>query len=70
MADFTRVDIGFQGGQTLSVRVEGDEYSGLHKAVAKGDGWYELKTQDSDVFLNLGEVVYVRLDTEEHRVGF
>jgi hypothetical protein len=70
MADFTRVDIGFQGGQVLSVRVPDDEYPRLHKAVEKGNGWHELKTHDSDVFLNLGEVVYVRVDTEEQRVGF
>jgi hypothetical protein len=70
MADFTRLDIGFEGGQVLAVRVSGDEYSSLRKALEKGEGWHELKTQDSDVTLDLDEVVYVRLDTEEHRVGF
>jgi hypothetical protein len=70
MSDFIRLDIGFEGGQVLSVRVTEDEFSGLHKALDKGEGWHELKTQDSDVTLDLDEIVYVRLDTEEHRVGF
>jgi hypothetical protein len=70
MADFTRVDVGFQGGQILDVKVADDAYAGLRKALQKGDGWHELKTQDSDVALDLSQVVYVRLDTEDHRVGF
>jgi hypothetical protein len=70
MAEFTRLDIGFDGGQVLAIRVTGDEYSSLRKALGKGEGWHQLKTQDSDITLNLDEVVYVRLDTEEQRVGF
>jgi hypothetical protein len=70
MSDFIRLDISFEGGQVLAVRVDEDEFASLRKALEKGEGWHELKTQDSDVTLNLDEVVYVRLDTEEHRVGF
>jgi len=70
MADYRRVDIGFQGGGVLDVRVTSDEHEGLRKAVQRGDGWHELRTQDSEVALDLSQVVYVRLDTEEQRVGF
>ena len=71
-ADLRRVDIGFQGGQVLAVRVAQDAYDGLRKALedAKSKRWFALPTQDSDVALDLSQVVYVRLDTEEHRVGF
>jgi hypothetical protein len=67
-----RIDIGFQGGQVLPVRVKTDEYEGLRRALGneKADRWFELKTQDSEVALDLAQIVYVRLDTEEHRVGF
>ena len=49
-----------------------EEYQGLRKALGneKADRWYELKTQDSEVAVDLAQVVYVRLDTDEHRVGF
>ena len=70
MSDFTRLDIGFEGGQVLTLRVTDDEYADLRKVLGKGEGWHELKTQDSDIAINLDEVVYVRFDTEEHRVGF
>ena len=71
-AELKRVDIGFQGGQVLGVRVLDDEYRGLREALGsdRAERWFELKTQDSEVALDLSQVVYVRLDTEEHRVGF
>jgi hypothetical protein len=73
MADeVKRIDIGFYGGQVLPVRVKSDEYESLRKALGneKGDRWFELKTQDSEVAIDLAQVVYVRLDTDVHRVGF
>ena len=67
-----RIDIGFQGGQVLPVRVKAVEYESLRTALGneKADRWFELKTEDSEVALDLAQIVYVRLDTEEHRVGF
>jgi hypothetical protein len=68
-----RVDIGFSGGQVLSVRMEESAYQELRNALDKaGDsgGWHELRTEDSELSLHLAQVVYVRLDTEKHRVGF
>jgi hypothetical protein len=74
MADDTprRIDIGFQGGQSLPVRVDKAVYDGFRKALSNSgsDRWFELKTLDSDVHIDLAQVVYVRLDTEDHRVGF
>jgi hypothetical protein len=70
--DVKRIDIGFQGGQVLPARVKNDEYEALRKALGdeRASRWFELKTQDSEVAIDLAQVVYVRLDTEEHRVGF
>ena len=67
-----RVDIGFQGGQSLALRVADEPLKGLRDALADegADRWHELKTEDSDVSLDLSQIVYVRVETEEHRVGF
>ena len=73
MADTPRrIDIGFQGGQSLPVRVAQEVYDALREALANSgsDRWFEVTTQDSDVYVDLSQVVYVRLDTEDHRVGF
>jgi hypothetical protein len=67
-----RIDIGFQGGQSLPVRVTQEVYDGFRKVLADSgsDRWFELKTQDSEVHIDLSQVVYVWLDTDEHRAGF
>lgn len=73
MADeVKRVDVGFQGGQVLAVRVKVEDYEGMRKALSDDSSrrWYELKTADSDIAIDLSQVVYVRIDTEEQRVGF
>ena len=73
MADTpSRIDIGFQGGQVLPVRVTSEVHDAFRKALSdsSSERWFELQTQDSEVHIDLSQVVYVRLDTEEHRVGF
>ena len=73
MADRPRtIDIGFQGGQVLSVRVSQEVHDAFRKALSdsNADRWFQLLTQDSEVHIDLSQVVYVRLDTDEHRVGF
>ena len=72
MADAKRLDIGFQGGQVLAVRVASESYQGLRDALSNDQAgrWFNLMTDDSEVSLDLSQVVYVRLDTDEHRIGF
>ena len=67
-----RIDIGFQGGQVLPVRVTAEVHDAFRKALSdsSSERWFELQTQDSEVHIDLSQVVYARLDTEEHRVGF
>ena len=67
-----RIDIGFQGGLVLPVRVTQEVHDEFRKALSNSssDRWFELHTQDAEVHIDLSQVVYVRLDTEEQRVGF
>jgi hypothetical protein len=69
---FKRIDLGFDGGQLLSARVEQDDYESIRKALAKGhaDRWYTLDAQDAEIVVDLSKVVYLRVDKEESRVGF
>jgi len=69
MADAQRVEIGFEGGQVVSVRLSGDELKSLRKQVEKG-GWYDIKTEDGVLSVYLGKVAFLRIDAGEHRVGF
>ena len=64
-----RISVGFQGGQVLALRVSESELEGLNKALAAG-GWHDLASEDGLVRLYLGQVVYVRAEDEDSRVGF
>lgn len=67
-----RVDVGFAGGQVLSLRMAGEPYEALRSTLEDDSParWHLVRTEDSDVTLDLSQVVYVRLDTEQHKVGF
>jgi hypothetical protein len=67
---FRRVDVGFQGGSVLSLRVQEDEYKSLKDALGGSDRWHEVDSEDATVTVDLSQVIYVRLDTERDRVGF
>jgi hypothetical protein len=69
-AKFRRVDVGFQAGPVLSLRVQEDQYEALRGALGGSERWHELVSEDATVTLDLAQVIYVRLDTERDRVGF
>jgi hypothetical protein len=64
-----RISVGFQGGQVLSLRVNDEQLQTLYRALGDG-GWHQLETEDGPVRIYLGQVVYVRLDEGDQRVGF
>jgi hypothetical protein len=65
-----RVDIGFIGGQVLSLRLEEAALDGLRRSLQGGSGWQDLEAEDGRVALDLAKVAYVRLDSGQHNVGF
>ena len=64
-----RVSIGFQGGQVLALRVSQEPLDALYGALGSG-GWHELASEDGPVRLDLGQIVYIRAEGDEQRVGF
>jgi hypothetical protein len=68
-----RAAIGFQGGQVLSLRISEEHLADLRQALAQGDsggGWREVEATDGAVVLDLDQVVYLRVESDENRVGF
>lgn len=65
-----RVDIGFSGGQAIVLRLTEKAFNDLRKSVEGRRGWQELETEDGPVALDLDQVVFVKLEAEEHRIGF
>jgi hypothetical protein len=69
MAQAQRVEIGFEGGQVVSVRLAEEDLKELRRELEKG-GWHDLHTEDGVVSLYLGKVAFLRIDSGEQRVGF
>ena len=70
MADQKRVEVGFSGGQAIALRVSDEAYERLRRALGDGGRWFEVETADGPISLDLSQVVFLRLDSSEHRVGF
>jgi hypothetical protein len=63
--------VGFAGGQVLTLRMSDEQLSDLRKVLQEGrERWREVEAADGAVLLDLGQVVYVRVESDEHRVGF
>ena len=63
--------VGFQGGQVLSIRVPEGELENLRSALRDGkERWHELAAADGAVLVDLGQVVYLRVESDEHKIGF
>jgi hypothetical protein len=63
--------VGFQGGQVLSMRLAEADLETLRTALREGrERWHEVMAADGAVLIDLGQVVYLRVDSDEHRVGF
>jgi hypothetical protein len=64
-----QISIGFQGGQVLALRVGEEQLKALQKSLGE-TGWHELESEEGPVRLDLGQVVYVRSESSDLRVGF
>ena len=66
-----RTAVGFQGGQVLSLRMPEDVLVKLRETLKEGkDRWVEIEASDGAVLVDVGQVVYLRVESDEHRIGF
>ncbi len=66
-----RIEIGFQGGDVLSMRVPAEDADALDQALrARDDTVCELRGEDGVFLVVLGRVLYVKRYAREARVGF
>jgi hypothetical protein len=69
MANLQRISIGFQASPPIALRVPQEELDKLTEALG-GEGWHELQGEDGILRLSLEHVLWVRVERDEHRVGF
>ena len=72
MPDPTRkAAVGFQGGQVLALRLSESQLKELRSVLRDGrERWHEVEAADGAVVVDVGQVVYLRVESDEHRIGF
>ena len=66
-----RTALGFQGGQVLSLRLPEEVLDSLRDTLKEGkERWVEVEAADGAVLIDVGQVVYLRVESDEHRIGF
>ena len=69
MASTRHISIGFQASPPVAVRCTQEALDGLLGALG-GEGWHDVEGEDGTVRLNLQHVLWLRVERDEHRVGF
>ena len=69
MPDLQRISIGFQASPPIALRMPQSALDKHEKALG-GDGWHVLEGEDGTLRLSLENVLWVRVENDEHRVGF
>jgi hypothetical protein len=66
-----RAAVGFAGGQVLSLRLSDAQLTELRGVLREGrERWHEVEASDGAVLVDVGQVVYLRVESDEHRIGF
>ena len=66
-----RIEIAFEGGQTIGGAVSADALQKLRDALAAGpDGVVELEAEDSTYLIPVRAVVYVKRSSRDTHIGF
>ncbi len=69
MANVQTVEIGFEGGQVVAVRLDESELKDLRKQLEKG-GWSDVRTADGTLTVYLEKVAFLRVNSGAGNVGF
>ena len=70
MASLHKIEIGFEGGQVVPVRIDESELNGLKSALAKTEGSHEITYEEGTLILDLGKVIFLRITSSATKVGF
>ena len=63
------ISLGFTASMPVSIKAPQEELDRLLAALG-GEGWHEIKGDDGTMRLNIANVLWVRAEEDEHRVGF
>ena len=65
-----RIQIAFEGGQSIGALVEAEAADALAHALAEEHRTFHLETDDGTYIVSLRKVVFVRRSSRETHIGF
>lgn len=66
-----RIALGFLAGMPLSLRMTAEAVDALRALLTSGErGFHDVETADGAVLVNLAQVIYLRVESDEHTIGF
>jgi hypothetical protein len=66
-----KIALGFHAGGALSLRLAADKLESLRASLKSGEaGFREIESEDGPVLVNLAQVIYLRVESDEQRIGF
>jgi hypothetical protein len=68
--EHVRVELAFEGGQTVGGLVAAEAIERLKQAMAAQEPVFDLETEDGTYSLALSKIVYVKRSSRETRIGF
>ncbi|HUZ83582.1 MAG TPA: hypothetical protein VMU66_02715 [Gaiellales bacterium] len=68
--DMIRVEIGFDGGLIISMKLSGAEWASLETAIGSAAGTVGVTSDDAGYLIDVSKISYVRRESHVGRVGF
>ena len=68
--DHVRLEIAFEGGQTIGGTVSAAVSKALQEAMAGDGAVFELESLEGNFLVAIGKVVYVKRSSREMQIGF
>ncbi len=66
-----RIALGFHAGGALSLRMAPGQLDALRSQLASGEtGFRDVEAVDGSLLVNLAQVIYLRVESDEQHVGF
>ena len=66
----TRVEIGFDGGLILTMRLDDEAWAALRGALERGEGRVNVTSEETGYVVDVSKVSYVRHERHVGRIGF
>lgn len=66
-----RIALGFHAGGALSLRMAPEKVDALRALLTSGEtGFRDIEAEEGTMLVNLAQVIYLRVESDEQRVGF